>query len=106
MGPNFGYGPFTEALHSLEKLPLAPAELQWGFVGHVPAASQSVNCLARANVLAHWDRVKRLISSASAATRGLPISGPLAAGAAPSPRNPRRDVATASLWISSMLVSR
>ncbi len=59
MGPNFGYRPFTEALHGLEKLPLALAEFQWGFVGHVPAASQCANQLARANVLALRDHVKR-----------------------------------------------
>jgi hypothetical protein len=43
MGPNFSDGSFTETLHGLENLPLALAEFQWGFFGHVPAASQSVN---------------------------------------------------------------
>jgi hypothetical protein len=58
MGSNFGHGPFTEALRGLEKLPLALAKFQWGFFGHVPAALQSVNWLARANVLALRDHVK------------------------------------------------
>jgi hypothetical protein len=59
MGPDFGYGSFTETLHSLEKLPLALAEFQWGFFGHVPATSQCAKQLACANVLALRDHVKR-----------------------------------------------